>query len=204
MSSSANRPAAADIASRFDASAEARALLTPSLEPAAFVGVLLDRELWPDAAGFVGQWLGRPDAVTWACLAARASLGDVPPPQDRAAIEAAERWLASRDEKDRRAAAEAAERAAYRSAPAMAAAAAGWSGGSLSAPDLPVVAPPEGLAGKGAAGAVLMAGASAAPAAPARLRELIWLGVDIAERRYRPGGRDGRASAAGARGGRES
>lgn len=203
MSSSANRPAAADVASRFDASAEARALLTPSLEPAAFVGVLLERDLWSDAAGFVGQWLGRPDAVTWACLAARTSLGEAAPAQERAALEAAERWLASRDEKDRRTAAEAAERAAYRSAPAMAAAAAGWTGGSLSAPDLPAVAPPEGLAGKGAAGAVLMAGAAAAPDAPARLRELIWLGVDIAEGRYRPGGRDRRTASSGARDGQE-
>jgi hypothetical protein len=33
-----------------------------------------------------------------------------------------------------------------------------------------------------------MAGASGAPDAAGRLRELIWLGVDIAEGRYRVGG----------------
>ena len=142
MSSSTPRPRAGteEIVARFEASAEATALLTPGLGASDFVAALVEKELWSDAAGFVGQWLGKRDAVTWACLASRKALGEAPPPKERAALEAAERWLAAPDEPSRRACEAAAEALGYRSAPAMAAAAAFWSGGSLSLPDLPKVA----------------------------------------------------------------
>lgn len=181
-SNASPRAAAAAILSRLDASAEAKALVAPDAEASDYVALLMEKELWTDATGFVGQWLEPYDAVAWACEAARAALGEAPP-ADRAALEAAERWLATRDEKDRRAAAEAAERLGHRSAAAMAAAAAGWTGGSLSPADLPAVAPPPGLTGKGASAAVLLAASSAAPEMPERLRKLIWRGVDLAEGR---------------------
>ncbi|HPA52553.1 MAG TPA: hypothetical protein PLP50_13225 [Thermoanaerobaculia bacterium] len=198
MSSSASPRSAATILPRLDASAEAKALLTPDAQPSDYVALLVEKELFTDAAGFVAQWLEPYDAVAWACEAARAALGEAPP-AERAALEAAERWLATRDEKDRRAAAEAAERLGHRSAPAMAAAAAGWTGGSLSSADLPAVAPPPGLAGKGASAAVLLAASSAAPEVPERLRGLIWRGVDLAEGRRKTG----RGPADQARTGRE-
>lgn len=190
MSSSTPRPRAGteEIVTRFEATAEAKALLTPGLGASEFVAALVEKELWSDAAGFVGQWLVKRDAVMWACLASRKALGEAPPPKERAALEAAERWLAAADEPNRRACEAAAEALGYRSAPAMAAAAAFWSGGSLSLPDLPKVPPAETLPGKGAVASVLMAGAAATPDVAGRLRELIWLGVDIAEGRHRPGG----------------
>ena len=202
MSSSTPRPTvrSEEIAARFDLSPEARALLAPGLAPSDYVGALLEKELWSDAAGFVGQWLGRRDAVTWACLAARKGLADPPPPKERAALEAAERWLKEGDEPSRRSCEAAAEALQYRSAAAMAAAAAFWSGGSLAPPDLPKIPAPENLAGKGAAGAVLMAGAAGEPDVPARLRELIWLGVDLAEGRWRPPREPRRAEPAGKEG----
>ena len=205
MSSSTPRPRASteEIAARFEPSAEATALLTPGIGASDFVAALVEKELWADAAGFVGQWLAKRDAVTWACLASRKALGETPPPKERAALEAAEKWLAAPDEPSRRACEAAAEALGYRSAPAMAAAAAFWSGGSLSLPDLPKAAPPENLTGKGAAGSVLMAGAAGAPDVAGRLRELIWLGVDIADGRHRPEGREARSSAPTARGARE-
>jgi len=192
------RTAAATILPRLDASAEAKGLLAPDAEASEYVALLVEKELFTDATGFVAQWLPAHDAVAWACEAARAALGEAPP-AERAALEAAERWLATRDEKERRAAAEAAERLGHRSAPAMAAAAAGWTGGSLAPVDLPAVAPPPGLAGKGASAAVLLAAAAAAPEASERLRALIWSGVDLAEGRRKPG----LAGAARGRTGRE-
>ncbi len=197
MSSSASPRTPAAILARFDASAEAKALLVPDTEASDYVALLVEKELWTDAASFVAQWLPPHDAVAWACEAARAAPGEAPP-AERAALEAAERWLATRDEKDRRAAAEAAERLGHRSASAMAAAAAGWTGGSLSPADLPAVAPPPGLAGKGASAAVLLA-AAAAPEVPERLRALVWSGVDLAEGRRKAG----RAPEPRARAGRE-
>ena len=197
MNSSASPRTAASILSRFDASAEAKALLVPDAEAPDCVALLVEKELWTDATGFVAQWLPPHDAVAWACEAAREALGEEPS-ADRAALEAAERWLATRDEKDRRAAADAAERLGYRSASAMAAAAAGWTGGSLSPADLPAVAPPPGLTGKGASAAVLLA-AAAAPEAPERLRALVWSGVEVAEGRRKAG----RAPGPRARAGRE-
>jgi hypothetical protein len=198
MSSSASPRTAAAILPRLDASAEAKALLVTDAQASDYVALLVEKELFADAAGFVAQWLPPHDAVAWACEAARAALGEAPP-DERAALEAAERWVATHDEKDRRAAAESAERLGHRSAAAMAAAAAGWTGGSLSPADLPAVAPPPGLAGKGASAAVLLAAAAAAPEAPERLRALIWSGVDLAEGRRKPG----HAAAARARTGRE-
>jgi hypothetical protein len=205
MSSSTPRPQAGaeEIASRFETSAEAKAVLTPGIGASEFVTALVEKELWSDAVGFVGQWLDKRGAVSWACLASREALGEAPPPKERAALEAAEKWLAAPDEPSRRACEAAAEALGYRSAPAMAAAAAFWSGGSLSGPDLPKVSPAETLGGKGAAASVLMAGAAGAPDVPGRLRELIWLGVDIAEGRHRPGVREARISAPQARSERE-
>jgi len=202
MSSSTPRPTvrSEEIAARFDLSPEAKALLAPGLAPSDYVGALLEKELWSDAAGFVGQWLGRKEAVQWACLAARRGLAAAPPPKERAALDAAERWQAALDEPSRRACESAAEALAYRTAPAMAAAAAAWSGGSLAPPDLPKVPPPDNLTGKGAAGAVLMAGAAGAPDVAGRLRELVWLGVDLAEGRWRPPREPRRAEPAGKEG----
>jgi len=193
MSSSTPRPRALaeEIAPRFDASPEARALLAPGLAAPDYVAVLVERGLYSDAAGFVGQWLGKRDAVTWACLASRGALAEAAPPKERAALEAAERWLKEGDEASRRACAAAAESLSYGSAPAMAAAAAAWSGGSLAPPELPPVPPAESLTGKGAAGSVLMAGAAGAPDVGGRLRELIGLGVELAEGRRAPAGRRG-------------
>lgn len=190
MSSAVPRPhaLAEEIAARSEPSREAGALLAPGLGAADFIAALVEKELWADAAGFVGQWLRKPDAVAWACLASRKGLGEAPPPKERAALEAAERWLKAPDEDARRACAVAAEALGYGSACAMAAAAAAWSGGSLSLPALPPVPPPESLTGKGAAGSVLMAGAAGAPDVVGRLRELIRLGVDMAEGRHRPEG----------------
>lgn len=202
MSSSTPRPSvrAEEVVARFDLSPEARALLAPGLAAPDYVAALADKELWSDAAGFVGQWLGKREAVLWACLAARKAFDASPAPKDRAAVEAAERWQAALDEPSRRACEAAAEALAYRTAAAMAAAAAAWSGGSLSAPELPNVPPPENLTGKGAAGAVLMAGAAGAPDVAGRLRELIWLGVDLAEGRWRPPREPRRAEPAGKEG----
>ena len=194
MSSSApkTRELTEEILARFDATREARGLLAPGLGPSEFVSALLERELWADAAGFVGQWLGKVDAVTWACLASKKALAPDAPKEERAALEAAERWAKAPGEEARRACAAAAEALTYGSAPAMAAAAAGWSGGSLSLPDLPPVPPPANLTGTGAAGAVLMSAAAGAPDVAGRLRELVWLGVGLAEGRRRPaaGGRE--------------
>ena len=88
MSSSTPRPRAGaeEIASRFEPSAEATALMTPGIGASDFVAALVEKELWGDAAGFVGQWLGKRDAVMWACLAARKGLASPAPPKERAAL----------------------------------------------------------------------------------------------------------------------
>ena len=189
MSSSTPRPRTGteEIAARFEASPEAAALLAPGLGASDYVAALVEKELWGDAAGFVGQWLGKRDAVMWACLASKKALGPAPPPKERAALEAAERWLAAVDEPSRRAC-EAAAEALVPLGPGD-----GGRSGRLERRE-PLRSrpaegpPPENLTGKGAAGSVLLAGAAAAPDVTGRLRELIWLGVDIADGRHRPGG----------------
>mgnify|MGYP001769305882 CR=1 FL=1 len=66
MNSSASPRTAASILSRFDASAEAKALLVPDAEAPDCVALLVEKELWTDATGFVAQWLPPHDAVALA------------------------------------------------------------------------------------------------------------------------------------------
>lgn len=182
------RVRASEVCERFEASSDGLSLLTEDLDAEAYVEALLGKELFTDAASFVAHWLPKREAVHWACKATRGSLGEKPPRAELTALEAAERWVRMLDEPSRRAAGAAAEALKHRTAAALAAAAAGWTGGSLSSPELPVVPPPEFLPAKGAASSVLLAGtAPGAPGVPERLRELVRLGVEIANGKHRPG-----------------
>lgn len=191
MSGAPPRPNAPafEVAARFQPSPEAKALLAPDIAAREYVDVLLKKDLYNDAVTFVAHWLPKREGVYWACLATRQSLGDETPRKERAALEAAERWLEKLDEPSRRSCEAAAQALDHTGAAAMAANAAFWSGGSLAPPDLPAVAPPEHLSCKGVAASVLGAGTTPGHGNVAkRLRELVGLGVEIVDGKRRPGG----------------
>jgi hypothetical protein len=110
-----------------------------------------------EAARIVAYALPKREAVWWACMCARATPDTKATPDDQAALDAAESWVRLPDEKSRRAAMAAAEKAKFGSAEAWAAIGAFWSGGSLAPEGQPEVPPAEHLTGSAIAGAVLLA-----------------------------------------------
>jgi hypothetical protein len=173
--------ATAEICGLFPLSAEGRALLEPDLPAGAFIDRLCAEELWIDAVRFLAHGLPKREAVWWACLAARSALGDAPPETLRLAVETAEGWVYRPNEDNRRAAMQAATAAGSDNPAGWAARGAFWSGGSLTAPDAPVVPPGETLTAQAVAGAVCLAALQQEPArAPEKYQTFIGRGLDIA------------------------
>lgn len=154
------------------------------LTPRDFLGRLLDRAKFGDAAQYLAFALPKQEAVWWACRCARLAPG-APGPDDKTpagmAILAAENWLREGTEEARREAGAAGE-AVVGTPGGCAALAAFWSGGSLAPKGLPDVPPAEDLTARGVAGAVLLSGVIATPEhAAERYRSFIEIGLAVAE-----------------------
>src|SRR5262249_30851354 len=124
--------------------------------------LLVSQELYLDALRLLAHALPKREAVWWACRCARLERAEQPPAEAEA-VAAAEVWVKDPSEANRRAAQKAAEAAEVTTPAGCAASAALWSGGSLSLPDAPVVAPGETLTAQGVANAVLMAAEAREP-----------------------------------------
>ena len=123
---------AAEVCKHFSPGDEAKKLLRDGMTTRQYLDVLVQKEQFPDAARFLAHALPKREAVWWACMCADA----VPDPAlagaDAAARVAAEAWVRKPTEEPmRRAAWDAAQKTAYRSAEAWAAVGAFWSGGSM-------------------------------------------------------------------------
>lgn len=165
-------------------SAEGRSHLAPAMNAWEFLGVLRREEMLEDSVRVLAHILPRAYGVAWACECwQEARQGAEPNPADKAAIAAARRWLNDPSEDNRRAALELADRLGYESPAAWLAAAAGWSGGSMLAPDLPPVSPPAGLSGQAVMAAVMLAAAEDPPGYTPRLASF----VDRALAEFSPG-----------------
>jgi hypothetical protein len=126
-------------------SREAADRLTREIAPLEFLDRLIRDRLYDDAAVFLAHWLAAREAVWWGCLCAWWDCRPSPSPAASQAIEAALRWVQEPNEETRRKA-EAAGMALGAGDPAGAIAlAAFWSGGSMSAPELPDAPAPPGL-----------------------------------------------------------
>jgi hypothetical protein len=110
-----------------------------------------------EAAMFLGQALPRYEAVAWATRAVRDLVPADQGGPDGEALKAALLWLQDPSESRRRAAFEAAQRAGDSSPQRYCALAVFFSGGSMAPDNLQPVPPPKDIAGKFAAGAVLLA-----------------------------------------------
>ena len=137
---------------------DARALDDPEADPESGYRKLRERGDLDVAILYLGHALPRSEAVAWAAHLLkgwpRPAASGVPEQQ---ALDSAIRWLEEPNEDYRRAAQEAADRAADDSAEALLARAVFMSGGSISEPDLPPVQPPQQICGRLAASAVLIA-----------------------------------------------
>ena len=144
---------AAQIAEQLDWPDDARA--GAGVPPSAYFAQLRAQGRVRDAVQYLGQALGRFEAVVWATHVVQANLdGDELPDE---ALTATIQWTRNPSEAHRRAAFAAADKARRESPSRLAALAAFFSGGSMSPDGQPPVPTPRDAAGRLAAGAVLMA-----------------------------------------------
>ncbi len=161
---------------------EARNLLKDSQTPGAYIQLLQDNKMYPDAIRFLAMALPKREAVWWACVAARTMLPKEGAPQEVATLSAAEAWVYQPTEENRRQAMDYAEAAEFKTASSWSAVAAFWSAGSMAPPEAPVIPPAPDLTAKAVTGAVLLAVASADPEElDPSYKRMLGIGLNIAE-----------------------
>lgn len=148
---------AVEVCQRFTLEDEARQLLQDNLSAQQFLELLIEHEQFLDATRFLAHALPKRDAIRWACLCLRSLAATEDRPENLAALQAAETWLAEPSEANRRAAMQAAEILEFHTPASWAAVAVFWSEGSLAPPDVPPVPPGEHLTAVAAAAAVTLA-----------------------------------------------
>jgi hypothetical protein len=173
---------AGEICQAFALSPPAQELLGDGLmNPWQFLRLLMEKAQYPDAAQFLAHALPSREGTWWGCLCARQAHGAKPPPPAEAALQAAEKWVRSGIDEDRRAAFPAAEAAGVGTPAGCAALAAFWSGGSLSPAHLDAVPPKPFLGAIPVAGAAMLATVLSEPhKAPEKYLRFLALGIQVA------------------------
>jgi hypothetical protein len=159
----------------------AATLLDETVEVLPFLDKLAAENLLLDALRVLAAWLSKRKAVWWGASCVEAACGDHL--QSQADLLALVRtWAQKPIEENRLAAVTAAETADTKLPACWLARAAGWSGGSLSPPGLPVVPPDEHLTARALTGALLLAAPLADPAkCAANYRNFIELGKQLSQ-----------------------
>ena len=141
---------------------------------AAALAALEAADLLPEATRLAAHALPRREAVWWACMCAHHTAPPALPPADRAAVQAAELWVRTQSDADRRAAFGHAQEAGFTTPESWAAVGAFWSGDSLAPLGQAAVAPPAHVAATAIAGAVALSSVRDDPARrEARLRRFL-------------------------------
>lgn len=141
----------------------ARALLVDDQSAEAYVALLSANRLYADGLRFMAHRLPKRAALWWGCLCVWEIDRPEPSPATSATLQAVVDWIREPSEKHRRAADTAAEVAGLDSPAGALAQAVFLSGGSMSLPGLPAVAPDPLLTAKMVAHAVLLASWSTLP-----------------------------------------
>ena len=151
-----NEPLAAAISVLLELSDEAKELLTETIKSADYLQQLMEKALYTDAINFLANALPKREAVWWACLCARQSLGNDAPVNDIKAIELAEAWVYKPVQTVCEPTYSAAAATEFKTAAGWAAIAAFWSGENISPSKEAIVPPPTDLTGKAVNGAVTL------------------------------------------------
>jgi len=143
---SESRRKPAEVVSDVALSDEAVALLPEAKNTLSYINRLCDEELFEDAFLTIARTLPRQYAIIWAsrCVKEFAGEGSA---DDQRCTDLVDRWLASPDDKLRRAAMDAADKCNYEGPWAWLAASVAFSGGSLSPPNQAEIEPPKDLTG---------------------------------------------------------
>lgn len=155
-------PGAADICKQFELGEDARGLLDAEDDADHFLSVLIENRLFTDAIRFTAYRFSKREAVWWGCLCAWEVSRPKPTAQVTAALQACARWVGEPSEEGRLAA-EAASDAALGTPAGNLALAVFLSGGSISGPRSPAIAPGPLLTAKLVAEGVLLASRLVAP-----------------------------------------
>ncbi|HEX4000408.1 MAG TPA: FHA domain-containing protein [Pirellulales bacterium] len=175
-------PTAAEVCQLFELDDAAKPLLDDKQNVRQFFELLVKQQLYPDAVRFLAHALPKREAMWWAARCVRAALGDGELPRtDRVALEVAERWVIEPDEKNRRAAQNAADSTGYETACGWVAGGAFWSSGSIGPEGMPDVPPKETLTPQAAVVAINLT----ATVDPRQMQQLyaqfVSIGATIAE-----------------------
>ena len=174
-------PKAVLICEDVDLESEALAVLDAEMTPVGFMNVLLERRFYTDAVRFLARALPKREATWWACICSRSLLDQNTSPAIVKALEAAEAWVYTPNDQNRRQAHLAAQAAVFDHPMAWAAMAAFWSEGSMAPEEAPVVPPADHLTSKAVAGAVMLSAVLGQPElAQQKYAFFIEQGVDIA------------------------
>jgi hypothetical protein len=162
------RASSSQVCRQLSLSAEARSLAGDGCGPGDLFQRLRRGSLQADAIRLLPHLMPKRRAVWWGCLCVWQAHPHDLSPEALDALAATVQWIEQPDEANRRACETAAQRVGLETSPGCLAMAAFWSGGSMSRPDLPTVAPPPDLTAKVVGGVVLLA---AAEYEPLRLHE---------------------------------
>lgn len=173
------RPGARDVAARSELSDAALAFVRDGMTPDGYLTALTESGLDRDALHFTAHWLGKREAVWWGCQCLWFVLRANSEPGTDAAVQAVVRWVLEPNETTRRQCEAVANRLTAAHPAGALALAAFASGGSLSAPGLPDVPPPDTLTAALVAGA-LVAAAARLPDPDHGYRQFVRLGLDVA------------------------
>lgn len=162
-------------------SESALGLLDDAVEILPFIDKLTAENLLLDALRVLAKWLSKQKAVWWGIVCVEAACGDHL--QEQADLLVPVRaWVHEPTEENRLATLDAAENADAKLPACWLARAAGWSGGSLAPPGLPVVPPDNQLTAQALTGALLLAAVFVDPAKTTdNYRSFIELGKQLAQ-----------------------
>ena len=141
----------------------AKALLKDEHAPKQFLELLVGKQLFLDAIRFLAFSLPKREAVGWGCLCVRHSLGTEDPSKISPTQVAVEKWVANPEEGNRQAAKAAVKEDGPESPSDLLALAAFYSGGSVVAPDLEPIPPPDHVTSQLVVGAVTIAAVKTQP-----------------------------------------
>jgi hypothetical protein len=181
MISSSMAKNAEEVCRRLELTRAARALLGAGMSPEEFVAVLRKKRHDLDAFLVLAHWLPKRESVWWGCLCVwHLCEPSLEGPED-AALAATVRWVQDTSEANRRACEKAAEQTGLDTLSGCLAMAAFASGGSMSAPRLPDVAPPTTFTATVLSRGLFAVAAALRPRARAQQRsEFFELGVQVA------------------------
>jgi len=145
------------IVEKIELSDQASELINPDLSTEAFVSLLIENKLYPDAVLFLSNSLAKREGTWWACLCARGGLKDKASQADVKAIELAEAWVYKPTPENCEEAVKAAGLTNYETAAGWAAMAAFWSGDNISTVVGIKIPPEEGMTAKAVNAAELLA-----------------------------------------------